>query len=253
MAIATRRRRQFFLAGTLCALALLAPSFAARSHPSLGGLPRLVLWAWERPEDLRGLDRHVAVAFLAQTVELAGDGMRVSPRRQPLRVDPETALIAVTRVETTPSAAAEPVVDRVALAIADTAALPGVKAVQIDFDAVRSERLFYRQLLRRVKDMLGARTPLSMTALASWCVDDDWIDDAAVDEIVPMFFQMGPSEQPYRHAAAAGAVTAVCRTAVGTSLDEPIAFARNGRRIYVFSASRWTRDTVAEARRRATQ
>jgi hypothetical protein len=169
----SRRSQRSMLAGIMCALALLAPSYAARSHPSLAGLPRLVLWAWERPEDLRGLDRDVAVAFLAQTIDLKADGLQVSPRRQPLRVDPETLLIAVTRVATTASSArADPVVDRVARAVAGTAALPGVKTVQIDFDAVQSESLFYRQVLRRVKAMLDARTPLSMTALASWCVDD---------------------------------------------------------------------------------
>jgi hypothetical protein len=242
------------LAGIVCALALLAPSYAARLHPSLDRLPRLVLWAWERPEDLRGLDRDVAVAFLAQTIDLKVDGVQVSPRRQPLRVDPETPLIAVTRIGTTPSSAhSELLVGRVARAVADTATLPGVKAVQIDFDAVQSERLFYRQLLRRVKDMLDARTPLSMTALASWCMDDSWIEDADVDEVVPMFFQMGPSERHYRGAAAAGMVAVPCRTAVGTSLDEPIALAGKERRVYVFSARRWTNDSVAEARRRTAQ
>jgi hypothetical protein len=128
-----------------------------------------------------------------------------------------------------------------------------VKAVQIDFDAVRSERRFYGQLLRAVKDRLGARTPLSMTALASWCVDDHWIEDRVVDEVVPMFFQMGPSDRPYRRAAATGAVAVACRTAVGTSLEEPIAIAGKGRRVYMFSAKRWTDDRVAEAHRRTAR
>lgn len=36
--------------------------------------PRTVLWAWERPEDLKALDPdRVAVAFLAQTLVLKGD------------------------------------------------------------------------------------------------------------------------------------------------------------------------------------
>jgi len=242
------------LAGIVSALVLLGPSYAAPSHPLLDRLPRLVLWAWERPEDLRGLDRDVAVAFLAQTIDLHVDGVQVSPRRQPLRVDPETPLIAVTRVATTPSSRqSESLVDKVANIVANTAGLAGVKAVQIDFDAVQSERPFYRQLLRRVKDMLGARTPLSMTALASWCTDDSWIGDTPVDEIVPMFFQMGPFEARYRRAAAAGTVAVSCRTAVGTSLDEPMALAGKGRRVYVFSARRWADDTVAEARRRTAR
>ncbi len=250
----TRRSHRAMLAGIVSALVLLGPSYAAPSHPLLDRLPRLVLWAWERPEDLRGLDRDVAVAFLAQTINLHVDGVQISPRRQPLRVDPETPLIAVTRVATTPSSRqSESLVDKVANIVANTAGLAGVKAVQIDFDAVQSERPFYRQLLRRVKDMLGARTPLSMTALASWCTDDSWIGDTPVDEIVPMFFQMGPFEARYRRAAAAGTVAVSCRTAVGTSLDEPMALAGKGRRVYVFSARRWADDTVAEARRRTAR
>ena len=242
------------LAGVVCTLALLGPPYAAPSHPLLDSLPRVVLWAWERPEDLRGLDRDVAVAFLAQTIDLKAEGGQVSPRRQPLRVDPDTPLIAVTRLATTPSSRqSESLVERVANTVASTAGLPGVKAVQIDFDAVQSERPFYRQLLRRVKDILGARTPLSMTALASWCTDDSWIGNAAVDEVVPMFFQMGPVEGRYRRAAAAEAVAVSCRTAVGTSLDEPIALAGKGRRVYVFNARGWTGDAVAEARRRTAR
>ena len=155
----TRRWHRAMLAGIVSALGMLGPSYGAPSQPLLDRLPGLVLWAWERPEDLRGLDRDVAVAFLAQTIDLKVDGVQVSPRRQPLRVDPETPLIAVTRVGTTASSRdSGSVVDRVARTVADTAGLPGVKAVQIDFDAVRSERPFYRHLLRRVKDMLDANT-----------------------------------------------------------------------------------------------
>jgi len=59
--------------------------------------PSLVLWAWERPEDLRGLGTSAGVAFLAQTIAL-DESIAVRPRRQPLHVDRSTALIAVTRI-----------------------------------------------------------------------------------------------------------------------------------------------------------
>src|SRR3989442_11847646 len=84
-------------------LSLLAPSYAARERPSLTTLPRLMLWAWERPLDLRGLDADVGVAFLAQTITIAGDRVDREPRRQPLRVSPAARLLAVTRIETSPS------------------------------------------------------------------------------------------------------------------------------------------------------
>ena len=59
-----------------------------------------MLWAWERPEDLRTLDsKRFAVAFLAQTLTLKGDEVVFNPRHQPLQVSPDTKLIAVTRIE----------------------------------------------------------------------------------------------------------------------------------------------------------
>ena len=62
--------------------------------------PKVILWAWERPEDLQFLDpERFGVAFLAQTLELQGDEVVFRPRRQPLKVGPEIKLIAVTRIE----------------------------------------------------------------------------------------------------------------------------------------------------------
>ena len=73
--------------------------FAHRSQ-----LPDVMLWAWERPEDLSGIDSSRAgVAFLARTVFLVGDTVSVRPRLQPLRLPlggaSGTALVAVVRVE----------------------------------------------------------------------------------------------------------------------------------------------------------
>ena len=62
--------------------------------------PSIVLWAWERPVDLEWADpEKFAVAFLAQTVILTGDQVKFRSRRNPLKVAPETKLIAVTRIE----------------------------------------------------------------------------------------------------------------------------------------------------------
>jgi hypothetical protein len=62
--------RRLALAGALSALVFLAPSYAAPARTAGHTLPRLVLWAWERPEDLRALDPDTGVAFLAQTITL---------------------------------------------------------------------------------------------------------------------------------------------------------------------------------------
>ncbi len=59
-----------------------------------------MLWAWERPEDLRFLDCDKAgVAFLAKTIRLGGGGMDVRPRLQPVQVPKGCLTVATVRIE----------------------------------------------------------------------------------------------------------------------------------------------------------
>jgi hypothetical protein len=271
--------RSLTLAGALAALVFLSPPYAAPARAAARALPRVMLWAWERPEDLRALDADTGVAFLAQTITLTPDdaatlkgspyavhalkgspynvqpGYIVSPRMQPLRVAAHTALVAVTRVEVARSTAlASSAVDvaAVAAAIARTATLPQVVAVQVDFDAVASERPFYRRLLDRLRARLDPAMPISITALASWCVGDDWLHGLPIDEAVPMLFRMGPANEPYRRVAASRREAAsACRGALGVSIDEPLGVDADGRRLYIFNPKPWTARTIADARREA--
>lgn len=104
--------------------------------------PRVVLWAWERPEDLEFLNpQRFAVAFLAQTLILQGDDIVYRPRRQPLRVSSATKLIAVTRIEsqkTTGNHATQSSEQRAELVsyVLRTLELRSVSAIQIDFDVI---------------------------------------------------------------------------------------------------------------------
>ena len=207
-----------------------------------------MLWAWERPVDLRGLAPDTGVAFLAQTITVSDGASIVSPRRQPLNVSPATRLAAVTRIEAPgPASLSRDRIDALVAAIARTSQLPQVTAVQIDFDATRGQREMYRRLLFAVRAALPRRIPLSMTALASWCLQDAWLDDLPIDEAVPMLFRMGPEEQAHR-AAWQGRFTGICASAIGTSLDEPLPY-RSARRLYVFNPQPWTADAAAAARR----
>jgi hypothetical protein len=179
--------------------------------------PHLVLWAWERPEDLRFIDsEHVGVAFLAGTVSMRGGGSEFHPRMQPLRVSPN--------------------------AIARASTLPQVVAAQIDFDATASERSFYRDLLLELRRRLPPSMPISITALASWCIGDDWIGGLPIDEAVPMLFRLGVgqhevgswmrSQREFREP--------LCRGSLGVSTDEPWTSLPAGRRVYAFSTKPWT-------------
>lgn len=229
-------------------LSFLASFDAPRAAP-MDRLPRLVLWAWERPVDLRGLPPDVGVAFLAQTITATDHASVVLPRRQPLYVAPRTPMIAVTRIETPTGDSGAGQVADIARAIAATAALPRVAAVQVDFDATLSQRPMYRQLLHAIRRALPPATPLSITALASWCMQDTWLDDLPIDEAVPMLFRMGPAEDPLRAAAASRLNAPACRNAIGTSLDEPLTIARTPARVYVFNPLPWSDATILAARR----
>ena len=241
------RFRGLLLGATVVWLAVGAPTQGMRS--AAADLPRLVFWAWERPEDLRSLPRDVGVAFLAQTVSIEPTRVRIDPRRQSLRVADDTVLIAVTRVEfpnTRPLEIDD--LERIAAAIARTAGLPRVKAIQIDFDATVSQRELYRRLLTRVRDVLDRQIPLSMTALASWCAGDPWLDGLPVAEAVPMLFELGPVNEPFRELAmSTSASHAACRDAVGIALNEPLPFEPRGRRVYVFSHQGWSAAAIAAA------
>jgi hypothetical protein len=202
----------------------------------LPGFPRVILWAWESPQNLSFIDPHDAgVAFLAKTLFLGDHQATMRPRLQPLRVPSGTTLIAVVRLESTghndlpPSAEIAPV-------IADLAREPGIRALQIDYDARVSERAFYRQLIGEVKRRLPDQFPLSITALASWCNGDGWIATLPVSDAVPMLFRMGPD----RYRPGDRFRVPLCQTAVGVSMDEPVERLPRGRRIYIFHPGPWT-------------
>ena len=259
----TVRRGPLLFVALLVSWLSLSPAGAPIERPEPAGpLPRLILWAWERPTDLQNLEPDAGVAFLSQTLIVRHGAVRIEPRRNPLRVSPRTPLVAVTRIETGNrlngppeggpygnDAGASGLVTTMAGAIAATLRLPHVRGVQIDFDAVQSERTMYRALVLAVRDALGPDVPLSITALASWCAQDRWLDGLPVDEAVPMLFQMGPVNEPYAGLARSPSGAArECRRSLGTSLDEPLHVRAAGRRVYVFNAAAWTPAWVAQAR-----
>jgi hypothetical protein len=213
-------------------------------------MPRVILWAWERPIDLRFIDpRETGVAFLARTIHLRADEVVVRPRLQRLDLPEGTKVIAVARVESDPRNKPDlstQQTEALAAAIAEMARLPNVSSLQIDFDATRSERTFYHDVILAVRRRLPASVALSITALASWCSDDDWISDLPVDEAVPMLFRMGPDGTQVRNRLASGEEFPArpCRNSHGISTDEPLRSLSAPKRLYVFNPDAWTEGSV---------
>jgi len=219
---------------------------------------RLTLWAWERPEKLTFLQcDNTDVAFLAGSIDLNLEPI-LRPRFQPLRVSDRTSLIAVVRLELTlrtPAVFTDQYRDTVVRQILHAADLPRVRGLQIDFDATRSQRSFYRALLQDLRGRWAADKSLSITALGSWCLADDWISDLPIDEAVPMLFRMGVDGTNIVYALQSGSDfhEPLCRSSIGVSMDEPWPEPLLSRHVYVFNPRSWDFATFAQVRRKLPQ
>ncbi len=257
-----RNSKQFAIAIAALTCAASLATVVSANHRAAGltaraELPRLMLWAWERPEDLRGADpRTAGVAFLARTLYLSGDNVGVRPRLQPLRVAAGTPLVAVVRIETTQGKTPTYSTHQRSLsveAISNAAQIPAVRGVQIDFDARASEREFYRALLVDLRKRIPPNLSLTITAGASWCIGDDWIEGLPIDDAVPMLFRMGVDQRnvgiylserrDFR--------ASPCRESLGLSTDGPRIALPKGRRIWMFSPKPWDAQSLATAEKEA--
>jgi hypothetical protein len=225
-----------FVVDMVAVVLLLSPAL----HPAAIPMPGLVLWAWERPEDLRFIDSATTgVAYLAATVDLQVDGTaRFHFRQQPLRIPKDTSTIAVVRIESPPRYVfPDPAL--IAASLAQISQRQDLKGLQIDYDARVSERNFYRALLDDLRRK--TRLPIGITALASWCDGDQWLSGQPLSEAVPMFFRMGPGESKGMSVRASG-----CRDSIGLSTDEAWPAGRpkglrDAARVYVFNPHPWTK------------
>lgn len=251
-----KKELSIFLAPTLSFVFLVSgcQSKVENRTRANNSLPPVILWAWERPEDLEFLDsERFGVAFLAQTLILKGDDVILNPRHQPLKVSPSTRLVAVTRIESQKNRGRRATLnpsqrEKLVTLITRTRELQSVSAIQVDFDATRSEREFYRGLLQALRQRLPDHIALSMTALASFCIGDRWLDDLPVDEAVPMIFRMGTDDRRIKRFLSDGNdfLEPLCQTSYGIALDEPLEMQFvETRRLYVFHDQAWTEKDVA--------
>jgi hypothetical protein len=220
-----------------------------RNDP-LAGFPKVFLWVWERPENLKFLNPDEAgVAILAKTLTIGGRLITSRPRMQPVNLRPDTVAMAVVRIETEHLDPSQELLDKTVEEILKTAESTPSKGIQVDFDALESERPFYRKLLEKLDEQLPSNRPLSITALASWCLYDDWISNLPVDEAVPMLFRLGKDETNVKRYLRTGHEfrPAISQSSVGVSMDELPADLPRGRRIYIFNPSPWTEESVRQA------
>lgn len=172
--------------------------------------PRIMLWSWQKIEDLRDLDTNKAgVALLAGRFTVDQDKIALEPRLAQLQLPHGCYKEAVVRVEMK-QLPSEKDVDRISAQLAQSIvhvalAHGRVDGLQIDYDAKQLERDFYVKLLKHLRQQLPADLTLSMTALASWSQGDQWLrqsierDHLPIDYVVPMFFTMGVGKNQAVH------------------------------------------------------
>ncbi len=207
---------------------------ASRSDP-LPSLPSTIVWAWDRPEDLRFVrTTSVGIAFLDRTISMDGDRLTSRPRLNYLRYNPGTPLMSVVRLESAGRGLPNP--SNVIPELLEASRIKGIRALQIDFDARESERAWYRQLLVSLRQQLPSTLPLTITSLASWCEQDAWIRTLPIADATPMLFRMGPEDR----APLDDFAIPLCRSSVGLSTDEFPARIPRGRRLFFFHPAPWT-------------
>ena len=244
-----RRRLANRLLAACIAVSISAVGASADAKPS-----RLILWAWERPEDLRFVVPPDEIAWHAAYMVLHDGHLETRRRRSPLLIGHGNVTTAVVHIQVahgshlvwSPGLCRQTVNAALAYGLARHPS-----RLQIDFEVGASER---RALLDVLRD-LAARKPndvsLSMTAIVSWCESEHWLEEAQVDEIVPMLFRMGRGGEAIRRRLESGRdfVDPRCRIALAISTDSPIARAPTGRRVYVFDPRSWTPAAYVAVRR----
>lgn len=211
--------------------------------------PKVFLWAWERPENLLFLkDQNVGVAFFAGGVVYNGENLVFRKRFQQLLVPEGTFLMPAIRIDNFSSRSLslleENEQENLANFIVEICSVKDSNGCQIDFDAQESERLFYKKLITKVRKNLSNNLPLSITALVSWCNKDSWLNGLPVQEIVPMFYELGEDDYIVKNNLVGGDFMDFknCQKAIGISDKEefPDSDLLKGRKIYLFSYSSWT-------------
>lgn len=207
---------------------------------------RIIIWAWERKENLTFLDSDTVVAYYAGSVIIDNDRMAIARRVQPLKLSASTKVIPVVRIDNFDSAndLTQERMKQVEDFIIEMCNQDKVVGCQIDFDAKTSERSVYSLLIASVRSRLPTAIPLSITALVSWCDTYSWLNDTKVDFAVPMFYRLGVDEHTIRggYTGKTFMGSPKCSSAIGVTTDEPFPIRKyiGSRDIYIFNPNSWT-------------
>lgn len=234
-------------------LAALATAFALRAHAQVAARrtppaawPTIFAWTWNRDEDLRFLPPGAGVAAVRVSVELEDDRVRVRANNGTWTAPAGAFVLPVVHVDAFerwhPALNAAQEDALVATIVAIGQGSPSA-ALQVDFEAAPAQRAFYRRVLARARERLPSQW-ISITALASWCLDDRWTAGLPVDDVVAMAFRLGRDAPAHRRAInALGRWPAADCSSTGVAADEPGLRPPAHRALFLFSPRPWTATT----------
>lgn len=212
---------------------LIAPAFAET--------PSVYLWAWDRPEDLRFVEPHIGIAYFAGEIDLGAKKPEFRPRQKPLLVSKGQPVLPVLHVRARRGGHYGNVEQQLILdAIRRLMAESSTEKIQLDFEVYHSQRNFYKNLVRTIKEKNPHRK-LSVTALASWCGHDSWLVGLPVAEIVPMLFDPSHKKGDANHQLPQASL---CKESVGLANYETYATLPRAKIYYLFSNRAWRREDV---------
>jgi len=233
-------------------VALLLAGGARAAGPAPASVPgHDIAWIWLADDAPSGEIAEAAVLMESLVLHQHGVTRQMRMRDLPLpRSVSVTPVVHVQAGSTLGERLDAPQRDAVIAALKRHAARASSGWVQLDFEAPTRLREDYIALVARARRELPAGVRLSVTALASWCGQGDWLDRLAADEVVPMLYRLGPQTERWRDRwlHAPEQLHARCRgPALGLSVQEPPSTALSGRasRRYWFNEQLWSRATAA--------
>jgi hypothetical protein len=229
-------------------------SFCGHHPEPLQTLPSIVLWAWEHNDSLSFVDpSKVAVAYYAGTIMLGRENATLTSRQNKLDLRGDAVAFPVFRIQNAHSE--EPASSESWSAakrlICEYVQKHGKSIIQIDCDAGLHDRHGYKRFLTELKSALPKDSCLSITALASWCLADKWLQTVPADETVAMMFSLGKRRNETISVLARDGLSPGNRAveSLGIAVNEEettqkvkeLGCIKRASRIYVFSPLGWTK------------
>lgn len=188
-------------------------------------------------------------AVLMESFVLRANGLERGGRQAPLPLPAGVRVLPVIHIEAAPDAPSAFTARQHETLLKAVIRQAGAAArssgwVQIDFEAPLRQRSAYQSWVRSVREALPKQVKLSVTALAHWCTQGDWLDQLPVDEVVPMLYRLGEDSTRWRERFVRDdpALARRCRSgSLGFATNDPPPFSLLARtpRAYWFDESRW--------------